>query len=410
MAKRVLIHSLVFNPDGVSTAYLYGDIALALKNRGFDVVVLTTTPHYNQVPEQLKKQPLKWKIWGILKQSTFQGITVYHVPQKKFKSTILRLFGFVYWHLISFLSALFIKKVDVIVSPSPPLTIGLLNVWIGKLKKCNVIYNVQEVYPDILGKNTGIVYNVLSKIEKIVYDSSSAVTTIDQVFYDTIVGRFKEKRKLHIIPNFVDDDMYKPIDRRNISLDSKIFQVNNNIKLLYAGNIGMAQDWDTLIELAKLAKGHPYDFYVIGEGVKKEYLNNSITKFGLDNVKLIPYQSRELIPRIIAFSDIQFIFMEPEIAAQGFPSKVYTIMACGRPLLVCSPDNTPIINFLKKIGCAKLVTDSIAKVKAEQIFEWLQTVSSRDLEDMGRHGENEIKLRYSKAIVTKQYCDLIDNL
>ena len=103
--KKVLIHSLVFNPDGVSTAYLYGDIATALKDNGFDVVVLTTTPHYNKVDSQIEKQPLKWKVFGFLKKSIFNGIPVYHVPQKKFKSTILRLFGFVYWHIISFITA-----------------------------------------------------------------------------------------------------------------------------------------------------------------------------------------------------------------------------------------------------------------------------------------------------------------
>ncbi len=93
--KKVLIHTLVFNPDGVSTAYLYGDIAKSLKEKGFDVVVLTTTPHYNRVESQLKKQPIKWKIWGLLKRSSFNGIKVYHVPQKKFKSTVLRLLGFI---------------------------------------------------------------------------------------------------------------------------------------------------------------------------------------------------------------------------------------------------------------------------------------------------------------------------
>ena len=71
---------------------------------------------------------------GFLKESNFNGIKVLHVPQKKFKSTALRLLGFVYWHLVSFTTALFLKKPDIILSPSPPLTIGLLNIWLGKLR------------------------------------------------------------------------------------------------------------------------------------------------------------------------------------------------------------------------------------------------------------------------------------
>ena len=100
--KRVLIHTLIFSPDGVSTAYLYNDIALKLQERGYEVVVLTTTPHFNIVPEQVEKQPMHWKVWGFCKASKFNGMTVLHVPQKKFKSTVLRLLGFVYWHIVSF--------------------------------------------------------------------------------------------------------------------------------------------------------------------------------------------------------------------------------------------------------------------------------------------------------------------
>lgn len=76
--KKVLIHSIVFNPDGVSTGYLYGDIATALRDAGNEVVVLTTTPHYNRVEAQLDKQPLKWKIRGLLKKSCYKG--TYGIP------------------------------------------------------------------------------------------------------------------------------------------------------------------------------------------------------------------------------------------------------------------------------------------------------------------------------------------
>ena len=76
MPKRILIHSLIFSPDGVSTAYLYNDIALKFQASGYEVIVLSTTPHYNLVKEQLIEQPLKWKIWGVCKESDFQGIGV----------------------------------------------------------------------------------------------------------------------------------------------------------------------------------------------------------------------------------------------------------------------------------------------------------------------------------------------
>lgn len=406
--KKILIHSLVFNPDGVSTAYLYGDIARALKEKGHSVVVLTTTPHYNKVQSQIDTQQLRWKIPGFLKMSCFNGIPVYHVPQKKFKSTGLRLLGFVYWHIVSFLTALFIKKVDVIISPSPPLTIGLLNAWLGKIKGAKVVYNVQEVYPDILGKKDGIVYSTLSRMEHYIYDKSDAVTTIDKIFYDTIQGRFKEASKLHIIPNFVDTEIYKPLD--SFTLDPNLFIENDHIKLLYAGNIGMAQDWETLIELAQMTKGKPFDYYVIGEGSMRDYLAGKIKEKSLTNIHLLPYQPRQMMPQIIAFSDIQFIFMEPKVAAQGFPSKVYTIMACAKPLLVCSPLDTPICRFLEPCHCAKLIKEVNPQEKATQISVWLQSVDRAQLQQMGQEGVSAIRENFSKEVITQKYIDLVNSL
>lgn len=409
MKKKILIHSLIFSPDGVSTAYLYNDIALRFQEEGYEVVVLTTTPHYNLVEEQVKEQPLKWKLLGICKKSIFHGIEVIHVPQKKFKNTFLRLIGFIYWHIISFIVGLTIKNIDVILSPSPPLTIGLLNLWMAKLKKCKVVYNVQEIYPDILGKEKGIAFDVLKKIEHKVYNDSDAVTTIDEVFYNTIVNRFEDKTKLHIIPNFVDTDLYRSCVATD-ELDKNIFPQSNTIKLLYAGNIGFAQDWEPLVLLAEKTRNLNVEYFVIGEGVMKSFLEEKKNKFNLNNLHILSYQPRHLMPAILSYSDIQFIFMNPKMEGQGFPSKVYTIMACGKPLLVCSGKNTPIVNFLKNIDCAKIVETHDLEEKIDEIVEWLSHISHDYLREMGFNGEKVILEKYTKEIVTKQYVNLVNSL
>ena len=410
MSKRILIHSLIFSPDGVSTAYLYNDIALAFKKAGYDVVVLSTTPHFNIVPEQLKKQPMRWGVWGLYKKSMFKGIPVYHVPQKKFKSTLLRLIGFVYWHIVSFFIGLTIKNVDVIVSPSPPLTIGRLNNWLGRLKGCKVVYNVQEIYPDILNKPaSNLIHRYLRGMEKRVYNNSTACTTIDQVFYDTIVDRFEDKSKLHIIPNFVDTELYHSGVSTD-ALDKTFFPENDNIKLLYAGNIGFAQDWEPLVRLAEKTKDLPIEYFLIGMGVRKKWVEEQKAIRGLDKLHILDYQPRLLMPAILAYSDLQYIFMTPEQEGMGFPSKVYTIMACGRPLLVCSGGNTPIVKFLKPIGCAKLVTSHDLEYKTDEMAKWLSSITREELRDMGSKGESVIQQTYTKEIVTQKYVDLIDSL
>lgn len=353
------------------------------------MVVLSTTPHFNVVEEQLAKQPLRWKIPGVYKESDFHGIRVLHVPQKKFKNTTLRILGFVYWHIISFILGLCIRNVSVIVSPSPPLSIGMLNLILGKLKGCKVIYNVQEIYPDILKKKTGPVIAFLKKVERCIYNRSDAITTIDDVFYNTIVGRFKNPSKLHIIPNFVDTDLYNPT---NIEpLGEKIFPETNSLKLLYAGNIGHAQDWRPLVALVEKTKELNVKYFVIGMGGQRQYLEEQKVERNLDKLHVLDYQPRHLMPICLAYSDVQFIFMAPEMEMMGFPSKVYTIMACERPLLICSGDKTPIVNFTKEYNCAKLITEKDFDKKVDEMAQWLASVSREELRQMRRNGYDVIQ-------------------
>ena len=413
--KRVLIHTLIFSPDGVSTAYLYNDIAKRLQERGYEVVVLTTTPHFNIVPEQVAQQPMKWKVWGFCKKSKYNGMTVLHVPQKKFKSTLLRLIGFVYWHIVSFIIGLSIKHVDLILSPSPPLTVGWMNLGLARLKGCKVIYNVQEIYPDILKLKGGVVLKFLRWMEHKVYNGSDAVTTIDKVFHDTIVDRFEDKSKLYIIPNFVDTGLYRSVEFKSLSSlrsssGNPLFPMTGSIKLLYAGNIGHAQSWEPLIELADKTRDLNVEYIVIGEGAKRGYVEEEIQKRGLDKLHLLPYQPRELMPAILSYSDASFIFMAPEMDGDGFPSKVYTIMACERPLLVLSGENTPIINFLRDKGCAKLITEKNFDKKVNEMVEWLRNVTKEELSQMGKKGLAEIQAKYTKEKVTDMYVDLVDEL
>ena len=318
-----------------------------------------------------------------------------------------------------------------------------MNLGLAKLKGCKVIYNVQEIYPDILKLKGGFVQKFLSWMEHKVYNGSDAVTTIDQVFYDTIVSRFKDKSKLHIIPNFVDTELYHKVsvefkdesletvqevqssskelkdertkdsensklttDYKHYTLNSKLFPNTDSIKLLYAGNIGYAQSWEPLIELADRTRELKVEYIVIGEGAKRDYVATEIEKRGLEKVHLLPYQPRKLMPAILSYSDASFIFMSPDMEGDGFPSKVYTIMACEKPLLVMSGENTPIINFLKDKECAKLITNN----SIEEIAEWLRSVTKEELQAMGRKGLAEIQAKFTKEKVTDMYVDLVDRL
>lgn len=409
--KRVLIHSIVFSPDGVSTAYLYNDIALGLVDNGFEVIVLTTTPHYNLIDSEIEKQPLSKRIFGLFYVSNFNGIQVYHIPLKKYKGTLKRLSSFIYWHIVSFIFGISIKKINFVLSPSPPLSIGLISLLIAKLKGAKAIYNVQEIYPDLLinqgNLKSPILIKLLKIFEKIIYNYSAAVTTIDEVFYATISSRFSKISKLKIIPNFVDTELYKPLNQK-LELPAVFGNENGKIKILYAGNIGFFQDWEPVLFAAKELLEENIEFWIIGEGVQKEHLQLEIQNKNLSNVRIFPYQSRELIPVINNYADIHFIAINQQMELEGFPSKIYTIMACAKPIVVVTGKNTPLHNFLKDKNCAELITSNRNVNFVAAIRKLASDKNLRDL--LGNNGLNEIINNYSKNVVVFKYANLLKSL
>ena len=408
--KHILIYSLVFSPDGVSTAYLYNDLALGFQKRGYEVCVLTTTPHFNLIEGALNKQPLQKRFLGLFYQSAFNGIKVYHIPLKKHKSTLLRMPSFIYWHIMSFFVGLFLKRPDVILTPSPPLTSGLIAILLAKLKGAKTIYNVQEIYPDLLInlghlKNTFLI-NFLKRLERFIYNSSNAVTTIDKQFYNTIKPRIKQEINLHIIPNFVDTDLY--VTESSMKLPAEFVSEPGFTNMLYAGNIGLAQEWDLVLNLAKEIKNKSITIWIIGEGINKEYLKSQIEKYDLSNIKLLPYQDRKYMPAINLFADFHFIAMDKSMENEGFPSKVYRIMASGRPMVVVSSENTPIVNFLKETETALLVTDHSLSGFKNAV---LKLTSKKGLRNsFGENGIKIIERKYTKQLVINRYVDLVKNL
>ena len=408
--KRILIYSLVFSPDGVSTAHLYSDLVLGFKKKGYQVTVLTSTPHYNLTSESLIAQPLKKKFFGLLYTSVFNGVKVYHVPLKKYKNHLIRILSFIYWHIASFIVGIFIKKPDIILTPSPPLTNGLFVILLAKIKGSKSIYNVQEIYPDLLINlgfiRNGFFINILKKIEKWVYNMSDIITTIDNQFYNIIKSRIKEKNKLIIIPNFVDTELYSTNSSVSLPVDFK--KKEDYTDILYAGNIGLAQEWDLILNLAKEISEFKINIWIVGEGLMKVYLKSEIEKYKLNNIKLLPYYDKKYMPAINLFADIYFIVMNKKVEKYGFPSKVYSIMASGKPMVVVSSQDTPIVSFLRDTNAALLVTDhSLSKFKKEI----LKLHNSIDLRNkLGSNGRQEIIKKYSKKVVINKYVRLFDTL
>lgn len=401
MKKTVLIHTLIFPPDQVSTSYLYGDIAQKLIKSGYEVVVLTTYPHYNYEGDFKKNSS-----WGLFWRKTlYFGARVFHFPQSKSESNIVRGVYILLFHFAFMVKALTLKKFHYILTPSPPISSGFLSAIVAKLRGAKAIYNVQEIYPDVIIKQGGITNPVLIKflksIEKYTYGLSERVVTIDELFSKNIQNRL-DKSKLLCIPNFIDTDLYKPFEGEF----SKDLDFEGKYIVGYAGNLGKVQDWEAILKVVDILKGEKeIHFLIIGGGSEFERLKSNERIFS--NLSVWPYQEREKIPEINSRINLHMIAMTKASDYDGLPSKVFAILSSGRPILAATNEDSPLASILKKSGNGVIVGLGESQALANMIIEISKGYLSAGANTVGRQFVLD---NYSKDVVTSQYVNLLKKL
>lgn len=412
MAK-ILLHTLVFSPDGVSTAYLMTDLARQLERLGHQVSVLTTTPHYNVLQASLERQPMTpvWK--GLLYKSECDGVDVWHVAiAKKGEKVAGRSLDYLRFHLVSLLAAFFGKvgEYDIVIAPSPPLSIGAIAWLLARRKRTPCVYNVQEIYPDF-AINQGLLRNktvikLMKRLESFVYAKSDAIVPISEWFRRIIAQRSVPPEKLIVIPNFVDTELYRPLPRDNAF--AREHGLLNDFVVLYGGNIGLSQDWESLLFAAEQLADLPILFVIAGDGVQREWLQTEIHKRQLTNVRLLGYQPRELMPEINASCDVATIPMHAMSTTDTFPSKIYTIMACAKPCIVTADDDSELAWIIRQSGSGAWVPPDDAQAYTDAIRHAFLTRQSLAAE--GARGRAFVEQEYSKEAVAQRYDRLINHL
>lgn len=409
---NILLHTLVFPPDGNSNAYIFGDIALELKRLGHNITVITTTPHYSILEENLIKQPLNdvGKRW--YKKSEYNGIDCYHinVPSKK-GDMWQRLMTYAKFH-VNAIRLAWIKRfnADVVISQSPPLSIGVVNYIIAKLLKAKSVYIVQDLFPDgpiTQGKiKNKAVIRVLRMIEKSVYKHNDAVTAVSDGIMQHLKERVPKGKILKTIPNFVDAGIYYPMPKNNHM--SEKLGVSDKFVISYVGNIGNAHDLSPIFYCAERVKDTNIEFIIAGNGIKKDYYENKAKEENLNNIKFIGYQKREDTPYINALSDICLVMLAPHVKGYSFPSKIYTLMAMAKPIIVmCSPE-CDAAGFVEKAEAGYAVKCGHCAEFTEIVKELYN--NSSKLKQYGENGLFKIKDVYTKETVCMQYDLLIEEL
>jgi colanic acid biosynthesis glycosyl transferase WcaI len=410
---NILILTLVFPPDSVSTAQIMGELSSSLKNRGHKLTILTTSPHFNRDEEAECRQPL-YSHWGsILRKSDYHGIPVYHtLMPRKGKNVFFRLLAWVGFHVISTVAGITsIPKPDIIISPSPPLTIGLSAWFLGAFYRVPFIYNVQEIYPDIaisLGalRNKRLI-GLLYRLERFVYHKSTYITVIAPRMHQRLLEKGVSTDKVKVIPNFVDITDHHPFPKDNQF--SRQYGVHDKFLVSYAGNIGPAQGLDELIDAAiLLQKEAAIHFMVMGDGSLRESFTRRVLNLNIGNFTILPYQPYSLIPLVYGASDICLVPLSSGTGCEAIPSKVYRIMACARPVLATTDLDSDLAHLITSVNCGVAIKAGSPEAIADTIFKayknkalWLE---------MGKNGRDHVIEKYTRSVVTDRYHNLIQTI
>ncbi len=409
---RVLLHSLVFAPEANSTSYLMTDLARQLKRQGHEVTVLTTTPHNNLEAGALARQPLR-AVWpGLLYRSELEGIPVWHVKlPMKGNRVLRRMLDYIRFHVVSLVAGpALVGRYDIVLAPSPPLTIGVAGWMLSLWGRTPVVYNVQEIYPDF-AINQGLIRNpafirLLQGVEQFVYARSDRVVSISESFQRTIRARGVAAEQLMVIPNFVDTELYRPLPRHNEFAAQH--GLDNDFVVLYGGNIGLSQDWESLLFAAAVHAELPIRYVIAGDGARRAWLEAEVARRGLKNVQLLGYQPRELMPLINASSDISTIPMKATTTQDTFPSKIYSILASARPAVVSADPGSELEWVIQQAQCGQVVAPEDPRAYADAV---LKAYHERDqLPAAGMRGRSFVEEEYSKEAVGRKYDLLIREL
>ncbi len=407
---HILVLTLVFPPDGVSTAVILGELSADLKTAGHDLTVVTTVPHYNRDADAEARQPLA-AMWGpLLSQSTFHGIRVLHVGMPRKSGRILaRLLAWAQFHFLSLIAAAaLVRRVDVILAPSPPLTVGVCAWLLGCLYRAPFIYNVQELYPDIaitLGAlKSRRAIAILLAVERFVYTRARIVTAIAARMRRRILEKSVPDQKVRLIPNFVDVDDMAPLPKSN--LFSRQHGLDKAFVVTYAGNMGMAQGLETVLDAAWLLREEPgIVFLLVGEGVVRDRLMRIAQDRGLANTRIMPHQPYGLVPQIYASSDLCLVPLAANAGFDAVPSKVYRIMACARPVLACADSNSDLAELVRSANCGIVIRPGSPEDLARAVSDAERDRPSNAA--MGEAGRAHVMANYSRQSISRQYEALV---
>ncbi len=402
---RVIFTNRYFYPDHSATSQMLSDLAFFLAGAGHEVGVVTSRQRYDDAAA------------GLPPHERIDGVEVHRVRTARFGrdklvgraldyATFYLAAGWKLWRLT--------RAGDVLVAKTDPPLISVVAAIVARVRGARLVNWVQDVFPEVadaLGVRAlnGPQAEVLRWMRNRAFGSAAANVVLGARMAEVVGRAGGLPERTRVIPNWADMEAIRPVAaadnplRREWGLDSKFV-------VCYSGNMGRVHEFDTILNAAQSLAGMAESmvFLFIGDGAQRRMLEDEVHRRGLVNVQFRPYQDRAGLSFSLGVGDVHLVSQRPEVEGYVFPSKLYGILAAGRPAVFVGDPEGEISQFVTREGIGAAVRQGDAAGLANQLLRLQSNAALR--EAMGARARTLLCERYDKRIAFKAWAALLNEL
>lgn len=411
--KSLLIYAHYYIPDVASTGQILRELSEGML-QAFDITVICVVPSYTgKVGNEYKTK--------MFYQEEINGVKVIRirVPEFSKSNKISRVKNILAYFFGAMIATFKVGKMDYIYSISqPPILGGLIGVWGKWIKNAKYIYNIQDFNPEqtmaVGYSKNKLVLNAMMWFDKFSCKRADKVIVVGRDMVDTLKSRFKGKKvpKHAFINNWIDEkEIYPlPLDNEKVISFKRKYGLENKYVIMYSGNIGLYYDLENLMHVIKKFKDRDeVVFAFVGEGSILDKLVLYKDKYTLKNVTFIPYQEKSDLVYSLNAGDTHWCLNAKGIKGVSVPSKLYGIMAAGKPVLGMLEESSEARLIIEGTNCG-LVCEPGDYESVEKNVKWfIDNAGSVEQSAMGTRGREYLVKNLTKKVSVNKYMKEIKN-